>query len=86
MKYIEVLRQYQGVLDQPLSRHINGKIRELRVDFGCHRYRIFYFTFINQNIILLQAFQKSSSATPHREIVKAQQAYNNVINNRELYE
>ena len=52
-KYIEFLRQHQGILDEPYAKHIIGKIRELRVDFGKNRHRVFFFTFINKNIILL---------------------------------
>ncbi len=33
-KYIEFLREHKGYLDEPYSRHIDGKIRELRVDFA----------------------------------------------------
>ena len=55
-KYIEFLRINRGYLNEPYSRHIKGKIRELRVDFGRNRHRIFYFVFIKKTIILLQAF------------------------------
>lgn len=48
LKYIEFLRERKGVLDEPYSKHIKGKIRELRVDFGKNRHRIFYFTFIEK--------------------------------------
>jgi len=56
LKYIEFLRTNKGVLDEPYSKHIKGKIRELRVDFSSKKHRIFYFTFIGKNIILLHAF------------------------------
>ena len=42
-KYIEFLRINEGYLEEPYSKHIKGKIRELRVDFGRNRHRIFYF-------------------------------------------
>lgn len=38
LKYIEFLRQNRGYLDEPYSRHIRGKIRELRVDFARKRH------------------------------------------------
>ena len=47
-KYVEYLRLCKGYLDEPYSRHITGKIRELRVDFSHNHYRIFYFTFIGK--------------------------------------
>ena len=86
LKYIEFLREHKGVLDEPYSKHIKGKIRELRVDFSNKRHRIFYFTFINKNIILLHAFLKKTEKTPTREIKIAEGNYIDVINNQKLYE
>lgn len=86
LKYIEFLRDRKGYLDEPYSKHIKGKIRELRVDFGKNRHRIFYFTFIKQTIILLHAFLKSTSQTPEKEIKKAEDSLKNVLNNQKLYE
>lgn len=42
-KYLFYLRDSGGYLDEPYSRHIIDKIRELRVDFSSIRHRIFYF-------------------------------------------
>mgnify|MGYP001562024648 CR=1 FL=1 len=84
-KYIEFLKVNKGVLDEPYSKHIKGKIRELRVDFGKNRHRIFYFTFIDKNIIFLHAFLKSTTKTPVREIKKAEDMYCNIINNPNAY-
>jgi len=86
LKYIEYLKLHEGVLDEPYSKQIKGKIRELRVDFSKNRHRIFYFTFINKNIILLHAFLKKTPKTPLGEIKKAEQNYNDVINNPKIYE
>ncbi len=85
-KYIEYLRQSNGYLDEPYSRHIRGKIRELRVDFAKNRHRIFYFTFVGKNIILLHAFLKKTVKTPETEIEKAEVNYNQVIINKKSYE
>ena len=86
LKYIEFLRLNNGYLDEPYSKHIKGKIRELRVDFGKNRHRIFYFTFIEKNIIFLHAFLKDTVKTPVREIRKAEDMYYNTINNPKAYE
>ena len=86
LKYIEFLRSKGGVLDEPYSKHIQGKIRELRVDFGKNRHRIFYFSFVGKTIILLHAFLKKTAKTPLAEIKKAEKNYKDVINNKELYE
>ena len=86
LKYIEFLREHEGVLDEPYTKHIRDKIRELRVDFGRNRHRIFFFTFIGRKIILLHAFYKKTQKTPEAEINKAVKNYHKVINNYKLYE
>jgi phage-related protein len=85
-KYIEFLRNNNGYLDEPYSRHINGKIRELKVDFANNYYRILYFAFVNKNIIILHAFSKKTDKTPLREIEFAINIYNKLISNYQLYE
>ena len=79
-KYINYLKINKGVLDEPYSKHIKGKIRELRVDFSHNRHRIFYFTFVDKKIIFLHAFLKKTPKTPPEEIQKAEHNYYNFIN------
>ncbi|MDP3696601.1 MAG: type II toxin-antitoxin system RelE/ParE family toxin [Candidatus Taylorbacteria bacterium] len=79
LKYIDFLRQNEGKLDEPYSRHIEGKIRELRVDFHRNRHRIFYFTFVGKKIVLLHAFLKKTAKTPIGEINQAKDNYLNII-------
>jgi len=86
LKYIEFLRENKGVLDEPYTRHIKGKIRELRVDFSKNKHRVFYFTFIKKKIILLHAFLKKTRKTPISEIKKAEENYYDVLNNKKMYE
>jgi phage-related protein len=86
LKYIEFLRIQKGYLDEPYSKHIKGKIRELRVDFGHNKYRIFYFIFVKKTIILLHAFLKKTPKTPVSEIKKAEGNYRNVFKNPKIYE
>ena len=82
-KYIEFLKENDGYLDEPYSRHIKGKIRELRVDFNKNKHIIFYFTFIKRTIVLLHAFLKK---TPIKEIRKAEKNYKNVKDKPKIYE
>ena len=53
------------------------------MDFSHSRHGIFYFTFIDKNIIFLHAFLKKTQKTPPEEIMKAENNYYNVINNYE---
>lgn len=86
LKYIAFLREHKGHLDEPYSRHIEGSIRELRVDFARDRHRIFYFTFVGKTIILLHAFLKKTPKTPLREIRTALEHYHNVLTHTHFYE
>ena len=86
LKYIEFLRKHKGCLDEPYSKHIKGKIRELRVDFARKRHRVFYFIFIKKTIILLHVFLKKTKKTPLSEIKKAEENYRDVLSNKEIYE
>lgn len=85
-RYIEYLRLSNGYLEEPYSKHIKGKIRELRVDYFHNKHRLFYFTFLDKKIIILHAFNKKSKKTPIKELNKAKQYYNDVITNKYLYE
>jgi len=86
LKYIEFLRVNNGYLDEPYSKHIKGKIRELRVDFFQHKHRIFFFLFVSKTIVILHAFSKKTKKTPLFEIKKAEECYFDVLNNKHLYE
>ncbi len=86
LKYIEFLREHKGRLGEPLSKHIKGKIRELRVDFVRTRHRVFYFVFIKKTIILLHVFLKKTKKIPLSEIKKAEENYKDVLNNEKIYE
>ena len=85
-KYIEFLRINKGYLEEPYSRHIKEKVRELRVDFARKRYRIFYFVFVKRTIILLHAFLKKTAKTSISETKRAEENYYNVLKNPETYE
>jgi phage-related protein len=85
-KYIDFLRQNNGYLSEPYSKHISGKIRELRVDFFVHHHRIFYFSFLNKTIILLYAFKKNTKKTPKKYIKIAFKNYLDAISNSQIYD
>src|SRR3989344_1696332 len=63
LKYIEFLRTNNGYLEEPYSKHIKGKIMELRIDFLKARHRIFYFTFINKTNIFMACLLKKNKQT-----------------------
>lgn len=86
LKYIEFLRGHRGILDEPYSKHMKGKIRELRVDFSRNRHRIFYFLFIKKTIILLHVFSKTTAKTPRQELRRAEINHHDTLLHPHLYE
>jgi len=69
--YIDKLSIYSEFRREPYSRHLDGKLRELKIDFSKNRYRIIYFFRVGKFIILLNMFVKKSQKTPKKEINKA---------------
>jgi len=56
---------------EPLVKHIEGKIWELREESNTNIYRIFYAFVTGKRIVLLHGFQKKMQKTPRREIILA---------------
>ncbi|MBU0896917.1 MAG: type II toxin-antitoxin system RelE/ParE family toxin, partial [Candidatus Omnitrophica bacterium] len=54
-------------------------IRELRIRIQAGNVRIFYFFFLEGNIILLHAFKKKTQELPEREIEQAKKNMENFI-------
>jgi len=69
---IEQLRIRNVAARQPLVRHLEGKIWELREESRTNIYRLLYFITSGRRIVILHAFQKKSERTPRREIEIAQ--------------
>ena len=69
---IELLGEAGTHLTMPHTRHIEGKLWELRIKFASDISRIFYFLTTGDNIILLHGFIKKTQKTPVREIKTAQ--------------
>ena len=65
---IEQLRVRNTQAGEPLVRHIEGKIWELRRESNTNIYRLFYFFSTERRIVFLHGFQKKTKKTPGREI------------------
>ena len=59
----------------PYTKHIEDKIWELRPK----DYRILFFMWEENNIVLLSVFRKEKNKTPKREIIKAKNRMNDWI-------
>ena len=71
LRDIDVLEKYGTSLTEPHVKHIKGKLWELRIKSASDISRIFYFTHVGKNIVLLHGFVKKTQKTPNREIETA---------------
>lgn len=65
---IEQLRIRNTRAREPLVKHIEDKIWELREESKTNTYRLMYFFFTGKQIVFLHGFQKKSIKTPRKEI------------------
>ena len=65
---LEQLRVRNVTAQEPLVRHLEGKIWELREESRGNIYRLLYFFFSGRRIVFLHGFQKKTQKTPRREI------------------
>ena len=67
LAYLSALSQYGTRIGQPMVKHIEGNIWELRP----LKNRIFFFYWKDNKFVLLHHFVKKSQKTPQKEIEKA---------------
>ncbi len=69
---IEQLRIRNVAAQEPLVRHLGGKLWELRRESGTNIYRLLYFFFTSRRIVFVHGFQKKTQKTPRSEIELAE--------------
>ena len=80
---IEQLRLRNVAAREPLVRHLDGKLWELREESSTNIYRLIYFFFSGQRIVFLHGFQKKTEKTPRREIEVALQRLDSFMKKEE---
>ncbi len=65
---LRLLEDYGTQLGMPHSRHLRGKVWELRTAVGKQDYRILYFAVVGHKFILLHSFSKKTMETPAGEL------------------
>lgn len=84
---IELLQKYGPQLHGTYVKNIKGKrykgIYELRIKFSNDIARVFYFTYYNQEIILLNGFVKKTVKTPKIELDKAKRYMDDFVRRNE---
>jgi phage-related protein len=69
---LEQLRLRNIQAREPLVRHLEGKLWELRRESETNIYRLLYVFLTGRRILFLHGFQKKTQKTPRREIEIAQ--------------
>lgn len=69
---IEQLRLRNVQAREPLVKHLEGRIWELRRESTTNIFRLLYTTLPHRRILFLHGFQKKTQKTPRREIEVAQ--------------
>ncbi|MBI1744424.1 type II toxin-antitoxin system RelE/ParE family toxin [Candidatus Acetothermia bacterium] len=67
LQIIEMLKERGPALPFPYSSQIEGKLRELRIQYGNTDYRILYYGNRARSFVLLHAFNKRTEKTPARD-------------------
>ena len=76
---IEQLRVRNVRAREPLVRHLEGKLWELREESQTNIYRVIYAFSTGRTIVFLHGFQKKTQKTPRREIETAQRRLDDFI-------
>ncbi len=76
--YIDLLAEKGPLLDEPYTRQLDGKLRELRFHLGQNNQRITYYIASGRRIILLTVFQKTRQQE-RREVARAKRAMDRCV-------
>jgi phage-related protein len=80
--YLALLSEQGPNLKRPYADHVRGKIRELRVHYRSDQYRILYFFYLQDRIVLVHAFSKKTQSLKERDIELAERRMEDWIRRR----
>ena len=80
---MEQLRVRNVQAKEPLVKHIEDKLWELREESKTNIYRIVYFFYTGRRIILVHGFQKKTQKIPAKELEIARSRYQDFIHREE---
>ena len=72
LSYIDLLEERGNSLPRNYVSKIADNIWELRPEFGGTEYHFFYFTFVEDNLVILSAITKKTQQLKPRDIALAQ--------------
>jgi len=70
--YLSFLAEQGPNLKRPYADHVRGKIRELRIHYSSNQYRILYFFYLGDRIVLVHAFSKKTQQLRESDIELAE--------------
>lgn len=68
LRDIDLLAEFAPNLHEPYTKHVEGPIWELRSKFSSNVYRIFYFIWREDTLVLLHGFTKKTQKMPRAEL------------------
>lgn len=74
--YINILREYGTFIGEPIVKHIEGDLWELRPA----RDRVLFVAWHKNGYVLLHAFEKHTQKTPEREKNRAREEFRDLKN------
>ena len=80
LRSMELLEEFGPGIGMPHVENITGNIRCLRVVQSNNIFRVFFFTWIEETLVILNGFTKKTPKTPPREIEKAKQYREDLLN------
>jgi hypothetical protein len=83
--HVDRLAEMGPLLDEPFTKQLDGKLRELRFYLGGRPTRITYWIASNRRIILLTVFVKTRQRE-RREVDRARRAYQRCVAGRHTAE
>jgi len=66
--HLSLLEEQGPNLKRPYADIVRGKIRELRIHYSSNQYRILFFFYVRDQIVLLHAFSKKSQQLKEKDI------------------
>ena len=83
--HVDRLAEMGPLLDEPFTKQLDGKLRELRFYLGGRPTRITYWIASNRRIILLTVFVKTKQRE-RREVDRARRAYQRCVDEQHTAE
>lgn len=71
LRSVDLLEEFGPGIGMPHVENITENIRCLRTKHGSNIFRVLFFTYVDQRLILLNGFTKKTPKTPPAEIERA---------------